>query len=624
MALISQTIASLKGGISQQPESLKLPEQGIEQINGWSSELGGILKRPPMVFKKLLGERGLLGQKPLVHLIDRDATEKYLVCLTGIGVKVFDLEGNAKDVRGDFSYLQTSNPTTDLKVLTIADYTFIVNTNKIVSEGTSKNLPNFDLQKEALISVKGGQYGRTISLYVNSVRVASVKLPDGYKPEHVNDLDAQKIAEKLQAQIRENGTYNTTIGNGYIHITKNQTPIKTIRVDDGYNGQLASSVIHNVQSFNKLPLNAPNGYIIKVSGDSVKGSDAYYVKFNANESTWEECTGWDVLLGYKKETMPHALIREAEGYFTLRPLDWGERTCGDETTNPSPSFVKSSINDIFLFRNRLGLLSGENIIMSRTGKYFDFYPASVASVSDDDPIDIAISSSRISVLKYAVPFDNELILFSDNTQFSLSSNTTLTANNIQLNLVSSYNTSNEVRPTYLGKHIYFINKRSGFSSVYKYYSSYNDGNRKVADDVTSYIPTYIPPDIKKISGSSTENLLTLSTYSKPNILYVYKYFYDDEQLKQQSWSHWDFGKEVKILSCDLLNSKMYLLIETATKVYLNYIDFTQNTKDFASEESYRYHVDFKKVYQPMDYDDLNDETSFKLKDIYGTGTIPFE
>ena len=466
MALISQTIASLKGGISQQPETLKLPEQGIEQVNGWSSELGGVLKRPPMVFKKILGDKGMLGQKPLVHLIDRDATEKYLVCLTGTGVKIFDLEGNTKEVRGDFSYLQTSNPTADLKVLTIADYTFIVNRNKIIKEGTTKNLPDFDLQQEALVSVKGGQYGRTISLYVNEVRIASVKLPDGSKPNHVLELDAQKIAESLQAQVRSNGKYNSIIGNGYVHITKKQTPIKTVRVDDGYNGQLVSCVVRNVQSFNKLPLNAPDGYIIKVSGDSVKGTDAYYVKFNTNESTWEECVGWNVTLGYNKETMPHALIREAEGYFTLKQLDWGERMCGDGKTNPNPSFVNASINDIFLFRNRLGLLSGENVIMSRTGKYFDFYPASVASVSDDDPIDIAISSSRISVLKYAVPFDNELILFSDNTQFSLASNTTLTANNIQLNLVSSYNSSNEVRPTYLGKHIYFINKRSGFSSVY--------------------------------------------------------------------------------------------------------------------------------------------------------------
>ena len=37
MALVSQSIKNLKGGISQQPEILRYPEQGTLQVNGWSS-----------------------------------------------------------------------------------------------------------------------------------------------------------------------------------------------------------------------------------------------------------------------------------------------------------------------------------------------------------------------------------------------------------------------------------------------------------------------------------------------------------------------------------------------------------------------------------------------------------
>ena len=113
MALISQTIDSLKGGISQQPEVLKLPEQGIEQINGWSSELGGVLKRNPIILKNKLGDTNFLGDNPLLHMVDRDETEKYFIGLTGNSIKVFDLEGNAKEVRGDLSYVRTDNPLMD-------------------------------------------------------------------------------------------------------------------------------------------------------------------------------------------------------------------------------------------------------------------------------------------------------------------------------------------------------------------------------------------------------------------------------------------------------------------------------------------------------------------------------
>uniref|UniRef100_A0AB38ZD22 Uncharacterized protein n=1 Tax=Klebsiella phage vB_KpnP_KP17 TaxID=3116927 RepID=A0AB38ZD22_9CAUD len=62
MALVSQSIKNLKGGISQQPEILRYPEQGSLQVNGWSSETEGLQKRPPMVFIKSLGPRGYLGK----------------------------------------------------------------------------------------------------------------------------------------------------------------------------------------------------------------------------------------------------------------------------------------------------------------------------------------------------------------------------------------------------------------------------------------------------------------------------------------------------------------------------------------------------------------------------------
>ncbi|MEE2186348.1 hypothetical protein, partial [Klebsiella pneumoniae] len=88
-------------------------------------------------------------------------------------------------------------------------------------------------------------------------------------------------------------------------------------------------------------------------------------------------------------------------------------------TNPTPSIVDQSINDVFFFRNRLGFLAGENIVMSRTSKYFSLFPASVANLSDDDPIDVAVSHNRISILKYAVPFSEELLLWSDQAQFVL-------------------------------------------------------------------------------------------------------------------------------------------------------------------------------------------------------------
>ena len=623
MSLISQSINSLKGGISQQPEILKSPEQGIEQINGWSSELGGISKRPPMVFKKELGAKGSLGNNPLIHLVDRDETEKYFVCLTTNGIKVFDTEGNPQQVKGDFSYVTTDNPARDLKVLTIADYTFIVNTKKKVTQSRLKHLPDYNPRKEALIIVKGGQYGKTISVYLNGKRVVEHILPTGSESSHVKALDAQAMLKAMVGSFSDEPNYKVTVGNGYLLVkTVGSHEIKDIKVEDGYANQLCYGLIHDIQSFNKLPLEAPDGYIVKVSGDLTKGTDAYYVKYSTKDKVWEECAGWNIPDGIQSDTMPYALVREEDGSFNFKQLEWGKRKSGDLKTSEDPSFVGDYINDVFLYRNRLGFLSGENVILSKTGKYFEFYPSSVASLSDDDPIDIAVNSSRINILKYAIPFDNELILFSDKSQFTLTSSTTLTANNIQLNLASSYNTTNRVRPYYLGKNIYFVNNRSGFSSIYKYYTAYSNTSSKIADDITSYVPNYVPEDIVSMKGSTTENFLAILTGNKRNVLYVYKFYYDEETLKQQSWSNWDLGESTSILSTDIISSKMYLIVETENKVLLTSIDFTKNSKDF-TEEIYKYHLDYKKTYRPTVYDEVTDTTTFKLNDIYGTSTLPF-
>ncbi|UZT50288.1 non-contractile tail tubular protein [Enterobacter phage 03_vB_Eclo_IJM] len=81
-----------------------------------------------------------------------------------------------------------------------------------------------------------------------------------------------------------------------------------------------------------------------------------------------------------------------------------------------PSFVDSTINDVFFYRNRLGFLSGENVIMSRSAGYFAFFLKSVATLSDDDPIDVAVSHPRISILK--MPYRSASSCSSGPTRFS--------------------------------------------------------------------------------------------------------------------------------------------------------------------------------------------------------------
>ena len=232
----------------------------------------------------------------------------------------------------------------------------------------------------------------------------------------------------------------------------------------------------STQYFTDLPLEATDGFRIKIEGDVENKIDDYYVKFNVRkdstfgEGTWAETVAPEEEFQYDTSTMPHVLIRQSDGTFLFKPADgkaiptnvtggfslptkqqiaaktkgavsgsssaaetltidgledglkikakdtitigsatntiaedvtvengeafiqlespyitvdvaddadltlnitedyrpykWSDRDAGDSITNPDPTFIGTTLNDIFFYENRLGVLSKENVILS--------------------------------------------------------------------------------------------------------------------------------------------------------------------------------------------------------------------------------------------------------------------
>lgn len=622
MALISQSIKNLKGGISQQPNILRFSDQGQAQINGFSSEVEGLQKRPPSVHVKRLAAEYGVGEKPFCHIINRDEVEKYVVFFSGTNIRVFDLfTGNEITVNAPdgFTYVQSSAPRDDLRMVTVADYTFILNRTVETTQGTSLTSTGFaPFGSHGLVVIKGGQYGRTYRIKVNGATVGSYTTPLGDQAAHATQIDIAHIIGQLASSLSSNG-YSVTQGSGYLRLTKAGTTITKLEVEDGYNGQLAWGIINDVQKTTQLPVYAPNDYIIRISGEPSLDQDDYYVQFDGEKNVWKECPAPNIISDYDDSTMPHVLIREADGTFTFKQASWSERASGDDETNPYPSFIDRTINDIFFHRNRLGLLSGENVILSGTGEYFNFFPKSVAVSLDTDPIDVAVSTNRISILKYAVPFSEELILWSDQSQFVLSSDGALTPTTVRLDLTTEFEVTEKARPYGIGRGVYFVSPRAKYSSIRRFYAVQDVTQVKNAEDISAHVPSYIENGVFKMSGSSTENFLTLMTEGAPQKIYMYKFLYLQEQLVQQAWSHWDFGTGCRVLCCEMIGAVMYLVIDSPSGVLLEKIEFTQNTTDYP-DEPYRLYIDRKLFYTiPLGaYNDDDYVTRFKLKDVYGS------
>lgn len=620
--LYSQTIKNIVSGISQQPAILRLPEQLEEQINGYSTEVGGLQKRAPTGHIKNLFVAPSSTYRPLVHVVKRDEEEKYIMIFDGNGsCKIYDEDGKEYKVTIDAKsaqYLSGIDPRKYLKCITIADYTFIVNTKKKVAmTGKVWDSGRWKGAQGALFNVKSGQYGRTYACIINDVTIASYSTPDGSNASDSTKVDVNWIAEQLATSARNNG-WTVETGDSWLYVKKSGTTIKTVKIKDGYNGMSMFGIYHAVQNFNNLPRSAPNGFTVQVKG-ATNVADDYYVRYDGDTQLWTECARPETPTTLDSSTMPQGLVRNADMSFTLKPLDWDDRDVGDEDSNPEPSFVGATINDIFFYRNRLGFISGENVILSRSASFFNFWFASVVDMQDTDPIDLAVSHNSVSILYHAVPFDEELLLFSNDTQFLLRADGVLSPKNCSLTEVTEFTCNPYVRPVGAGRRVYFPTERAEFTTIKEYFTIEDTTNLKDAQDVTAHVPSFIPNGVYKIVSSNTENVLGFFTLGAESKVYIYKYLFIDNSRLQSSWSYWEFNG-ARILGGGFINSTLYLVFDRQGMITLESISFTYNTKDYEEYEPYRVFMDRKIVLPAITsdaYDDIEGRTKVDMKTIYG-------
>lgn len=128
MAATHRNIPNLGNGISLQPPILRAADQSDDEVNTWLDVAIGLGRRPPTQFVRDLGITNI--QDAFVHHINRDATERYIVVIQGGAIRVFDqATGAEKTVTAPFGTAYLAGAAGVFKAVTVADYTFIVNSS---------------------------------------------------------------------------------------------------------------------------------------------------------------------------------------------------------------------------------------------------------------------------------------------------------------------------------------------------------------------------------------------------------------------------------------------------------------------------------------------------------------
>lgn len=601
MSLISSSIPNFVNGVSQQPYTLRLVSQGEVQENGLSTVSQGLKKRPPTKHLKKIQSTPL--GNCFIHTINRDANERYIAVVTNGDLKVYNINGVEQTVNfpNGKAYLNSASPSTSFSAVTVADFTFFVNKGVTVA-ATNATTPARPF--EALINVKAGNYGKTYQILINGVIAATYTTPDGSVASQVNQISTDFIAAQLYNGLAANGfatgPWACSALGSTIYLL-NTTNDFTLGTQDGFNNGGMVGIKKTLQKFSDLPLNpGVNGFIVEITGTgsgetATSPFDSYYVRFEASTGTagvgvWKEAVAPGISSGLNPATMPHILVREANGTFTFKQATYKNRIVGDNTSNPLPSFIGRTLADVFFYRNRLGVLADEAVIFSEAGEYFNFMRTTVTQLLDSDPIDVNASHTKVSILKHAVPFNKQLLLFSDQTQFLIDQNDILSPKTIGIKVVTEFPCNAKVKPVGVGKNVYFPADKGDWSSVREYFTDFNDLSND-ALDVTAHIPQYIPSDLFKMSVAVNEDIMVALSTKASNTLYVYKYFFNGNEKLQSSWSKWSFGSDSSILNADFIGSEMYLVINRADGVYLEKV--VVSLGDIDVNEPYTVHLDRK-------------------------------
>jgi hypothetical protein len=662
MAAISQRTIGLIGGVSQQPDSLMLPGQLRECDNYYPDPTFGLIKRPGTQLVRRI-DNSLAGGS--WFFICKGLDEKLLLQITNNGVvRLWDAQSGIQQTVNALSGTATSYAThtksSDLEVLQINDYIFVLNRGVTVQDVATTSASQNPFGYVTLTTVA---YDTTYRVVIDGTAFTyNTPVASG------SNLNANTIISGLVSAINANPAFVATGIANYIHIRRANNADFSLEATGSISGTGLVAYKGTVTGVEALPSQFLNNTILKVAGSSDTNGDDYYVKFQTSNGggqgagVWVETIKPGEVLGLNPTTMPHAIIREANGTYTFRELSasaagsyvlsttvtgiptavsitsngsarwnigqafpvyggsginlrlrvtsvnaqrqitgveiiragqgytatnvvsnnqgdtftitsvgsatisgstwatqyWSQRTVGDVDSAPSPSFVGSKISGISFFKNRLILMSEENIVCSQAGEFLAFYPSTVITVVDSDPIDISAGSTTRVEFRYALQQSNGLLIFADNAQYILQTRTeAFSPSTAELNLISSFSHTTEVKPLDLGSTVVVVEENE--TSVAVNELTINIDANPLKKELSKLIPAYLPNGINLVTNTLSASLFGFTSVQDPNSIYLFRYYTQDQERLIASWFKWTFP--VPVLLVEFHEDEVYIVLQ---------------------------------------------------------------
>lgn len=584
---ISQPLPNFIQGVSQQPEALRLSSHAEELINGYASPEAGLSKRPAAEFVSTLADDTNLAAK--IHSFNKSENEQGYAIIKGDGTLVVkDLNGVAATVTmtAATGYINSvSTPITDLELVTVADHTFIVNRTVVPA---LKSDTYFDMTKAAGGYWTTAVWVRTPQLDTNYNIILSTGtgLTATYNPgTTAANAETTVIAGALNTAINGNGspafTSQVRGSTVYMHRSANAYDVE---VNDGRGNEAMVLLHRSTNNPANLPPDAIDNYQVEITGSEATEWDDYWVEWDPTKKSWLEIPEPNRQYKIDPTTMPHVLRYVSPGQYAFETIEWNDCLAGDTITNPVPSFIGKTINDLFFYRGRLGLLTDGTIVLSEAGNLYNFWRTTTTALVDSDPIDAKVSMTNPSAMRWAVEYNDTVIFCSETAQYYIEKNVqTLTPASFAIRNTTSFKMDTSCQPVVVGERMYYTRQRALHTSLHDFSPSQGISGQLQysSEEVTRHCPSYILGRAIQIVGNGAGDTIAIVTNQSDEYVYIFQSSYNQGSLIQAALHKWQFAPIDSVLSMESIGSAFYLLFSRTDGVHLEKIDLSPKAVDTA-------------------------------------------
>lgn len=379
--------------------------------------------------------------------------------------------------------------------------------------------------------------------------------------EAAEDIVPANIATKLRDLLLAQSVAASVVGST---VVIDDADYVDISMDDGGDNSLVVAVGQEVAQATAVSRVHWAGKVVRVRPTGGSERDTYYM---VAEATDPSATGWtevvwregagilqtiDTMLtvGVIHNGQLH-LARDGAGLTAMIPgtthPSFKPSTVGDGGSNPLPHFVGRQITMLAPFQDRLLIGSGGTVNASRSGDYLQFFRQTILNVLDNDAVEMFAHGSEGDVLRHAVMYDRDLLLFGDLRQYGINGKQVLSAKAPNITTVSAHDRASVAPPIASGNYVFYgKNARRDNGELRTTLNQLQMGaltDTPVSYEVSQQLDTYIQGTPAQVLAMTSPSLVAMRTEERPNDVYIYNYVDSGNGAERlmDAWSRWEYN-----------------------------------------------------------------------------------